>query len=269
MELREKKVNEILLPNILSFYAYCVCLFYFSLLVFVCCCCCCCCCCFYLAIVCFVTAILLLFEFWSKIHYLSSFFSRVFVLIFIFFFLYFSFFFPFCLLFCLAFFLCFVTVSLQLFFFFCLSVAFPLALFVYLFVLFVSIFPIILLLVSSIKNISGAAGHPGPKGEPGESISLPAVTVTPPSLTVTQNQTASFYCSAVGNPRPRVSWSKTSGAGLLNMNGRQDMLEIRKSSYNDSGEYVCTATNLLGKVQKAVKLFVEGEIFVLRSSSII
>ena len=130
-------------------------------------------------------------------------------------------------------------------------------------------FPITLLLVSSIKNISGAAGHPGPKGEPGESISLPAVTVTPPSLTVTQNQTASFFCSAVGNPRPRVSWSKTSGAGLLNMNGRQDMLEIRKTSYNDSGEYVCTATNLLGKVQKVVKLFVEGEIFVLRSSSII
>ena len=130
-------------------------------------------------------------------------------------------------------------------------------------------FPITLLLVSSIKNILGSPGHPGPKGEPGESISLPTVTVTPPSLTVTQNQTASFYCLAVGNPRPRVSWSKTSGAGLLNMNGRQDMLEIRKTSYNDSGEYVCTATNLLGKVQKVVKLFVEGEIFVLRSSSII
>ena len=263
MELREKKVNEILLPNILSFYACFVCLFYFSLLVFVCC----CCCCFYLAIVCFVTAILLLFEFRSKIHYLSSFFFRVFVLIFIFF-LYFSFsFFLFAYYFVWLFFLSFVTVSLQLVF--CLSVATHLALFVYLFVLFAPIFPIILLLVSSIKNISGAPGHPEPKGEPGESISLPAVSVTPPSLTVTQNQTALFYCSAVGNPRPRVSWSKTSGGGLLNMNGRQDMLEIRKTSYNDSGEYVCTATNLLGKVQKFVKLFVEGEIFVLRSSLII
>ena len=89
-------------------------------------------------------------EFWSKIHYLSSFFFRVF---------FFSHF-HFCI-FCIFRFL-----------FFCLSVAFPLALFVYLFVLFVPIFPLILLLVSSIKNISGAPGHPGPKGEPGESISL-------------------------------------------------------------------------------------------------
>ena len=78
-------------------------------------------------------------EFWSKIHYLSSFFFRVLFSIFIFF-VFFVFFFPFCLFFFFFgfFFLRFVTVSLQLVF--CLSVAFPLAFFVYLFVLFVPIF---------------------------------------------------------------------------------------------------------------------------------
>ena len=42
------------------------------------------------------------------------------------------------------------------------------------------------------------------------------------------------------------------------MDGRQNMLEIRKTNYNDSGNNVCTATNILGQVQKGVKLFVEG-----------
>ncbi|KAJ7370641.1 Immunoglobulin super DCC subclass member 3 [Desmophyllum pertusum] len=66
---------------------------------------------------------------------------------------------------------------------------------------------------------AGAPGHPGPKGEPGESISAPEVIVSPASLTVTQNQTATFYCSVDGNPKPTVSWGKINGTGLENMEG--------------------------------------------------
>ncbi|KAL9961767.1 hypothetical protein ACROYT_G030783 [Oculina patagonica] len=107
------------------------------------------------------------------------------------------------------------------------------------------------------KGNPGAPGHPGPKGEPGESISAPEVIVSPASLTVTQNQTATFYCSADGNPKPSVSWSKISGAGLVNTSGQDNKLQIRSAGYNDSGSYVCTATNIFGKVQKTVKLLVE------------
>ncbi|XP_078383107.1 uncharacterized protein LOC144665694 isoform X1 [Oculina patagonica] len=111
--------------------------------------------------------------------------------------------------------------------------------------------------VKGEKGDAGTAGHPGPKGEPGESISAPEVVISPASLTVTQNQTATFYCSADGNPKPSVSWSKISGTGLVNTDGPDNKLHIRSAGYNDSGSYVCTATNILGQVQKVVKLFVE------------
>ena len=78
-------------------------------------------------------------------------------------------------------------------------------------------------------------------------------------MTVTENQPATFQCSAVGNPKPRVFWSKMNGSQLVNSNDQQDKLMIKKAVYNDSGKYVCTATNLLGKDKKVIELFVEGQ----------
>ena len=106
---------------------------------------------------------------------------------------------------------------------------------------------------------AGIPGHPGPKGEPGQSISTPTVTVSPALLTVIRNQSAKFYCSADGNPKPKVSWSRINGAGLPNLDSPNYMLYISKATFNDSGNYVCTAKNILGQVKKDVRLFVEGE----------
>ena len=46
----------------------------------------------------------------------------------------------------------------------------------------------------------------------------------------------------------------------MNTDGQDNELQIRSAGYNDSGSYVCTATNILGKSKKEVKLFVEGEL---------
>ena len=88
--------------------------------------------------------------------------------------------------------------------------------------------------------------------------------VSPALLTVTQYQTATFYCSADGNPKPSVSWSKISGTGLVNTDGQDNKLQIKSADYNDTGSYVCTATNVLGQVKKVVKLFVEGKVRVIK-----
>lgn len=88
---------------------------------------------------------------------------------------------------------------------------------------------------------------------------MPEVTISPETKTVTENQTAKFYCSTRGNPTPVVTWSKVRGllAGervKTNQNGR---LEVTKSNFNDSGEYMCSAVSVLGKDTKTAKLFVE------------
>ena len=44
----------------------------------------------------------------------------------------------------------------------------------------------------------------------------------------------------------------------MNKDGGHNNLEIKDTAYSDSGKYVCTATNVLGQVQKQVSLFVEG-----------
>jgi len=110
----------------------------------------------------------------------------------------------------------------------------------------------------SFQYNTGATGHPGPKGDPGDSIAAPEVITFPASLTVTQNQSATFYCSANGNPKPSVTWSKTSRTRLVNTDRQGNKLQIKSAGYNDSGSYVCTATNVLGQAKKVVKLFVEG-----------
>ena len=89
--------------------------------------------------------------------------------------------------------------------------------------------------------------------------------MSPASETVIENQTAMFYCSAGGNPKPKISWSKLNGSGLVKSKGQMNKLEIKNAAYNDSGKYVCRATNVLGQDQKVVELLVEGEIVKIHS----
>ena len=88
------------------------------------------------------------------------------------------------------------------------------------------------------------------------------MTISPASVTVTKHQTATFYCSAVGNPKPSISWNKLNGSDLMKVNrsGQHDKLEIKNATFIDSGKYVCKARNVLGQDQRTAELYVEGEI---------
>ena len=110
------------------------------------------------------------------------------------------------------------------------------------------------------KGDRGPAGMPGTKGESGESISVPVVSVFPANLTVNESGRASFQCSVNGNPEPAVVWSKRGNFSEVSksMISRGRLL-LKNVNESDSGEYQCSATNILGHAQTLVRLIVNGE----------
>ncbi|KAK3748599.1 hypothetical protein QZH41_005226 [Actinostola sp. cb2023] len=110
-----------------------------------------------------------------------------------------------------------------------------------------------------IQGNRGDKGSPGPRGPPGLSISQPDVIVTPPSLNVNVNQSASFFCSASGNPKPELSW-ELDGKGILSkwVVDRKGRFYINYTRYIDAGVMTCVAKNLLGTMRKNVTLEVQG-----------
>ena len=116
------------------------------------------------------------------------------------------------------------------------------------------------------KGDIGPAGLPGTKGEPGESISSPAVVVSPVTLTVSEGGTASFHCSASGNPEPAVAWRKLNSQSQITQSAvSRGKLELKKVTGKDSGAYQCSATNILGNSQEVVRLAVNGEFWLFQS----
>ena len=77
-------------------------------------------------------------------------------------------------------------------------------------------------------------------------VSLPRFTIKPPARVVaTKGETLILNCSAIGDPRPVVSW-KRYGAQLpvgrnLQTNG---VLVLRNLRINDKGNYLCAATSV-------------------------
>ena len=112
------------------------------------------------------------------------------------------------------------------------------------------------------KGDMGSAGIPGVKGEPGESISAPTVTVSPTKLTVNEGGSASFQCSASGNPEPAVVWSKLNSQSELSQSAvSAGRLRLRNVKGSDSGVYQCSAENILGKALAVAQLEVNGKSF--------
>ena len=119
------------------------------------------------------------------------------------------------------------------------------------------------------KGDMGSAGMPGTKGEPGESISSPAVVVSPVTLTVNEGGTASFQCSASGNPEPALAWSKLNSKSQITQSAvSRGKLELKKVTGTDSGVYQCSATNILGNTQEVVRLAVNGEFLLIVNTKI-
>ena len=112
------------------------------------------------------------------------------------------------------------------------------------------------------KGHMGPGGMPGAKGEPGESTSAPTVAVSPTKLAVNEGGSASFQCSASGNPEPAVVWSKLNSQSEISQSAVSGgRLRLRNVKRSDSGVYQCSAENILGKDQAVAQLEVNGKCF--------
>ena len=110
-------------------------------------------------------------------------------------------------------------------------------------------------------GVPGPRGMPGPPGEPGESLSAPQVTLSPAKQTQDEGGNTNFYCTAAGNPRPRVEW-KFNGSKLQSGSKHwiknDEELNIKHLNYSDAEQYTCVATNILGSHQASGNLTVRG-----------
>ena len=105
----------------------------------------------------------------------------------------------------------------------------------------------------------GPRGPPGEKGAPGQSISAPSLLQPPVQTTVNKSQTAILKCTAVGNPPPRVTWSKVNstlpvGRHVVESSGALILQDITPE---DEGQYTCKAENLLGSINASARLTVQ------------
>ena len=116
---------------------------------------------------------------------------------------------------------------------------------------------------NGIKRDIGPPGIPGIKGEPGESISVPNVTISPASqLTVNESNTAALFCSATGNPAPQLLWVRINGS--LPSNGikvtSDGLMQIGDVRLEDAWKYKCMARNILGEDENAANLVVQSKL---------
>ncbi|XP_078364982.1 uncharacterized protein LOC144649364 isoform X2 [Oculina patagonica] len=110
-------------------------------------------------------------------------------------------------------------------------------------------------------GVPGPKGMPGPPGRPGESISAPQVMMSPTEQTRDEGGNSKFYCTAGGNPPPRIEW-RFKGSKLapgskywIQDNGE---LNIKHLNYSEAGTYTCVATNILGSHEASGNLIVQG-----------
>ena len=117
--------------------------------------------------------------------------------------------------------------------------------------------------VKGIKGDIGPPGIPGIKGEPGESISVPKVTISPAlQVTVNESNTAVFFCSVSGNPKAKVTWTKVNGSlpSARTKVTSDGLLQIKDVRLEDSGKYRCVARNILGNDEKVATLIVQSRL---------
>ncbi|XP_061595073.1 roundabout homolog 1 isoform X2 [Cololabis saira] len=92
-------------------------------------------------------------------------------------------------------------------------------------------------------------------------LAKPVLVLKPEDVSVRIGESAHFYCRAKGDPPPAVVWSRERGPlpnGRYLINPDQT-LQIHYVTAQDSGKYMCSAANDVGKITASAHLLVEDD----------
>ncbi|XP_040902825.1 basement membrane-specific heparan sulfate proteoglycan core protein isoform X9 [Toxotes jaculatrix] len=90
--------------------------------------------------------------------------------------------------------------------------------------------------------------------------SLPQIAALPETKEVTVGSDAVLPCVASGYPVPEIKWSKLEGELPPKCFQEVNVLTVPRVSHDDSGTYVCTASNKQGKVEAFTTLLVHERV---------
>ncbi|XP_055079317.1 basement membrane-specific heparan sulfate proteoglycan core protein isoform X9 [Periophthalmus magnuspinnatus] len=90
--------------------------------------------------------------------------------------------------------------------------------------------------------------------------SLPQIAALPETKEVTVGSDAVLPCVASGYPLPEIKWSKLDGELAPKCSQEAHVLTVPRVSHEDSGTYVCTASNKQGKVEAFTTLQVHERV---------
>ncbi|XP_031568089.1 hemicentin-2-like [Actinia tenebrosa] len=85
----------------------------------------------------------------------------------------------------------------------------------------------------------------------------PEIIIPPINVTILETLNTSFYCEAVGNPEPIITWMKLENGIFRALNSSEERLKLIHTSRADAGVYVCIASNIIGNVSVSTKLDVQ------------
>ncbi|VDP10005.1 unnamed protein product [Soboliphyme baturini] len=103
--------------------------------------------------------------------------------------------------------------------------------------------------------------------------SSPKITLAPSTVSASVGGTVSFPCKAVGEPKPRITWS-FNGMAIPTVVGHyevssQNTLYVNLVTKADAGHYMCQATNDVGSVSADATLYVLDDVGERQSPAIV
>uniref|UniRef100_A0A671RD60 Ig-like domain-containing protein n=1 Tax=Sinocyclocheilus anshuiensis TaxID=1608454 RepID=A0A671RD60_9TELE len=90
---------------------------------------------------------------------------------------------------------------------------------------------------------------------------FPQASVTETDLTAVEGQSISMHCHATGSPTAVISWSKLRAPLPWQHKVSGGSLTLNNVGHQDSGQYLCNATNALGFSEAYVQLEVDYFLF--------